>query len=65
MTSWLRWFKMVFLLACTAMTPAAWPADEEAIKVVYHMSEGIPQASRAINNIRNTWLLTPPPKLWW
>lgn len=33
------------LLACT-MT---W-AD---IKVVYHLSEGIPQASRAINNIRN------------
>jgi len=25
----------------------------DAVKVVYHMSEGIPQASRAINNIRN------------
>jgi len=53
MTRWLRWFNMVFLLACTAMTPAAWAAGEEAIKVIYHMSEGIPQASRAINNIRN------------
>lgn len=43
------------LLACT-MT---W-AD---IKVVYHLSEGIPQASRAINNIRNHLNADPTAKI--
>jgi uncharacterized protein len=44
------------LLACTL----SWAE----IKVVYHLSEGIPQASRAIGNIRNHLLPTQPPKLW-
>lgn len=43
------------LLACT-MT---W-AD---IKVVYHLSEGIPQASRALNNIRNHLNADPTAKI--
>lgn len=43
------------LLACT-MT---W-AD---IKVFYHLSEGIPQASRAINNIRNHLNADPTAKI--
>lgn len=38
-------------------------ADEEPIKVVYHMSEGIPQASRAINNIRNHLNADPTAKI--
>jgi hypothetical protein len=33
------------------------------IKVVYHMSEGIPQASRAINNIRNHLAADPTAKI--
>lgn len=33
------------------------------IKVVYHMSEGIPQASRAINNIRNHLAADPETKI--
>ncbi len=33
------------------------------VKVVYHMSEGIPQASRAINNIRNHLAAEPTTKI--
>jgi len=45
------------LLACTL----TW-AD---IKVVYHLSEGIPQASRAIGNIRNHLAADPTAKIVW
>nr|WP_226494649.1 DsrE family protein [Hydrogenophaga taeniospiralis] len=38
-------------------------AADDAIKVVYHMSEGIPQASRAINNIRNHLAADPKAKI--
>ena len=61
-----------FLLACKAFlmsafmalsfTPAL-AADGGVIKVVYHMSEGIPQASRAINNIRNHLNADPKAKI--
>lgn len=43
------------LLACTLSL-----AD---IKVVYHLSEGIPQASRAIGNIRNHLNADPTAKI--
>jgi len=43
------------LLACTL----SW-AD---IKVVYHLSEGIPQASRAMGNIRNHLAADPKVKI--
>lgn len=43
------------LLACSL----TW-AD---IKVVYHLSEGIPQASRALNNIRNHLNADPSAKI--
>lgn len=33
------------------------------IKVVYHMSEGVPQASRAIGNIRNHLAADPSAKI--
>ena len=33
------------------------------VKVVYHLSEGIPQASRAINNIRNHLAADPKAKI--
>jgi uncharacterized protein len=42
--------------------PAA-VAAQESIKVVYHMSEGIPQASRAMNNIRNHLDADPTAKI--
>lgn len=35
----------------------------EPIKVVYHLSEGIPQASRAIGNIRNHLAADPTTKI--
>ena len=51
-----RWlFLMSGLLACTL----TWAE----IKVVYHLSEGIPQASRAIGNIRNHLNAAPTAKL--
>lgn len=43
------------LLACTL----TWAE----IKVVYHLSEGIPQASRAIGNIRNHLAADPTVKI--
>jgi intracellular sulfur oxidation DsrE/DsrF family protein len=36
---------------------------QEAIKVVYHMSEGIPQAARAVGNIRNHLAADPTAKI--
>jgi intracellular sulfur oxidation DsrE/DsrF family protein len=38
-------------------------ADDDAIKTVYHMSEGIPQASRGLNNIRNHLAADPKAKI--
>jgi uncharacterized protein len=35
----------------------------EPVKVVYHMSEGIPQASRGLNNIRNHLASDPSAKI--
>lgn len=57
--------------ALKAMALAFWlvgaaPAQAQAqdpIKVVYHLSEGIPQASRAINNIRNHLAADPTAKI--
>jgi intracellular sulfur oxidation DsrE/DsrF family protein len=49
------WLLMSGLLVCTL----TW-AD---IKVVYHLSEGIPQASRALNNIRNHLNADPTAKI--
>lgn len=48
-------FLVVGLLACTL----TWAQ----IKVVYHLSEGIPQASRAIGNIRNHLNADPTAKI--
>ena len=46
---------IIALLACTL----TWAE----IKVVYHLSEGIPQASRAIGNIRNHLAADPTVKI--
>lgn len=48
-------FLLTGLLACTL----SWAE----IKVVYHLSEGIPQASRAIGNIRNHLAADPTTKI--
>jgi hypothetical protein len=39
------------------------PAADAPIKVVYHLSEGIPQASRAIGNIRNHLAADPKARI--
>ncbi|MDQ7745027.1 DsrE family protein [Hydrogenophaga pseudoflava] len=55
-------FKAALLaLFLTALTPSH--AADDVIKTVYHMSEGIPQASRAINNIRNHLAADPKAKI--
>ena len=55
-------FKAALLaLFLAALTPLH--AADDVIKTVYHMSEGIPQASRAINNIRNHLAADPKAKI--
>lgn len=41
--------RFLFLLAGLLAASLSWGQ----VKVVYHLSEGIPQATRALNNIRN------------
>jgi len=57
-----QWFLALHVLFLGWMF-AAPAAAAEPIKVVYHMSEGIPQASRAINNIRNHLAADPTAKI--
>lgn len=49
-------------LGAVPHTAAAQSAGEP-IKVVYHLTEGLPQASRAINNIRNHLAADPTAKI--
>ena len=55
-----RWSALFTVAICSLAAPAQ---AQDAIKVVYHMSEGIPQASRAINNIRNHLNADPTAKI--
>ncbi len=50
-------------VAASATLAGTAQADEEAIKVVYHLSEGVQQASRAIGNIRNHLNADPSAKI--
>jgi len=52
--------KALFLAFAALCSSAFALAD---IKVVYHLSEGIPQASRAVNNIRNHLAADPKAKI--
>lgn len=52
------------LLAATfAFVTATAALAQDAIKVVYHLNEGIPQATRAIGNIRNHLAADPSAKI--
>ena len=51
--------KWLFLCAGLLFASLSW----SQIKVVYHLSEGIPQASRAIGNIRNHLAADPTAKI--
>ena len=57
-----KWLLSVVLAVGAGLSGVAAQA-QEAIKVVYHMSEGIPQASRAVNNIRNHLAADPKAKI--
>jgi intracellular sulfur oxidation DsrE/DsrF family protein len=59
MTWWWRWLT-VFVVSLTLASAAR---AAEPIKVVYHLSEGIPQASRAMGNIRNHLAADPSAKI--
>ncbi|TSE19436.1 DsrE/DsrF-like family protein [Tepidimonas alkaliphilus] len=55
---WRCWMMWLASLTLTMTAQAA-----EPIKVVYHLSEGIPQATRAIGNIRNHLNADPSAKI--
>lgn len=55
-------FKALLFAAVMATSVQAQAADD-VIKTVYHMSEGIPQASRGLNNIRNHLAADPKAKI--
>ncbi len=55
-------FKAALMALCFVAAAPSLAADD-VIKTVYHMSEGIPQASRAINNIRNHLAADPKAKI--
>ncbi len=55
-------FKALWLALGLSMSVAAVAADEP-VKVVYHMNEGIPQASRAMANIRFHMAADPDVKI--
>lgn len=51
--------RFVFLFAGLLAASLAWGQ----VKVVYHLNEGIPQASRAMDNIRNHLAADPAAKI--
>jgi len=55
-------FKALLFAAVMATSVQA-HATDDVIKTVYHMSEGIPQASRGLNNIRNHLAADPKAKI--
>lgn len=50
-------------LALLVVTSFQTRAADDVIKTVYHMSEGIPQATRGLNNIRNHLAADPKAKI--
>ncbi len=58
-------FKLLFAIKAVLVSLlfVASAHASDVIKTVYHMSEGIPQASRAMNNIRNHLNADPSAKI--
>jgi uncharacterized protein len=61
----MKWMSVfgAWCLALGLTVSVAATAADDSVKVVYHMSEGVPQASRAINNIRNHLSADPDVKI--
>ena len=55
--------KMALMSLFVASSLQVHAADDTVIKTVYHMSDGIPQASRGLNNIRNHLAADPKAKI--
>jgi len=51
------------LVSAALVTSAQAQVSGDSIKVVYHMSEGVPQASRGLGNIRNHLAADPKAKI--
>lgn len=58
MNNFSRWTMALTALVCMSVAQAA-----DSIKVVYHINEGVQQASRAIGNIRNHLNADPSAKI--
>ena len=54
---------MGLMALMAAFAAPALAADEAPVKVVYHLSEGVAQASRAIGNIRNHLAADPTARI--
>lgn len=54
-----RFYPVKNVAAAWVLSAACLAAVAQPVKVVYHMSEGIPQASRAMANIRNHLVAEP------
>ena len=54
-----RFYPMKNVAAVWVLSAACLVAVAQPVKVVYHMNEGIPQASRAMANIRNHLVAEP------
>jgi uncharacterized protein len=56
-------YRVVLVLLLTSFAVLAQAAAEVPVKVVYHLSEGLDQASRALRNIRNHLSADPSAKI--
>lgn len=54
-----RFYQVKNVAAVWVLSAACLAAVAQPVKVVYHMNEGIPQASRAMANIRNHLVAEP------
>ncbi len=63
MFKFLPFLKTLLLAAVLGLSVQAHAQAQAAIKVVYHLSDGIGQASRAVNNIRNHLAADPTAKI--
>src|SRR3569832_1905690 len=61
--SFLQSLVLVFFLGVLLLVFAAADSSSDRIKVVYHLSEGIEQAARAMANIRNHLRAAPETKI--
>ena len=63
MNIWVKRFFFGAFIGTLLSLACATVANAESVKVVYHLSEGIQQASRAIGNIRNHLNADPTVKI--